>query len=174
MKITIPYVYVFKVTNSKEKNCKMIDVSLGKDKGFATIVWSVQNKTFDYFTKVKKGDAIYVPNGDMQVSVYQSERTGKAYANVIIFTSYIEPANWVKEKKEPKDEKKEQIEKILEETTSDTMDDALSDWDDEESNQETKVEEKPLTQEEFDKIVEEHDKQENNQLDEKDEWDNLD
>ncbi len=100
MKISIPFVYVLSVENSKEKNCKFVNISLGKDKGFAKIVWSVQNKTFDYFTKIKKGDAIWIPSGELQLSAYYSEKTDKAYANLTIFTDYIGHCNWAKEKKE--------------------------------------------------------------------------
>lgn len=179
MKITIQYAKIINVENLKsDKNIKKITVSNGKDKGFSDILWITKNKSFDYFSKIKKGDAIYVPSGDLGASAFYSPKSDKAYANIQVWTNYVEKIDWAKSDVESKTNKKEAP---TANQPNDSMDDALSEFDNEpnESNYDKwkkgeKQEQDTFTQDDLNKIIEGQKEQEQEKEEETDvNWDNL-
>lgn len=120
MRINVPYAKVIDVTNVKEKNCKIIGISLGYNKGFAKVLWYLGEKTFDDANKLKRGVNITIPSGDLSVTKYIGAN-GIAYQNVSIFTTYLEIVNLPKynDDQEVKEKTKKQVQEILNESTTD-------------------------------------------------------
>lgn len=158
MKINVPYAKVLDVTNTKEKNCKIIGISLGYDKGFAKVIWWIGEKTFDDANKLKRGVNITIPSGDLSVSSYIGAN-GLKYQNINIFTTYLEIVNPPKNNndQETKDKTKKQVQEILDESTTDeeinkAFDDLESGLENVNKNDEQKeIEELRRSQEEFGK-----------------------
>ena len=93
MKITIPFCKVINVGNMSQKNGKIISISLGKDSGFCNVYWMADSKNFEWFNKIKKGDYLYVPSGDMRLSTWINQ-FGVEKTNLAIFTNFLEILPW--------------------------------------------------------------------------------
>ena len=121
MKISVQWARVLEVTNVKEKNCKIIGISLGYNKGFAKIIWYLGDKTFHDANLLKKGMNITIPSGDLSVTKYVGAN-GIPYQNVSIFTTYLEIIHFPKnnnDDQENKNKTKKQLKEILDGSTTD-------------------------------------------------------
>lgn len=124
MKISIPFVRILNIQNMKETNGKIIGISLGKDAGFACIYWKYGKNTFDWANKLKKGDYIFVPSGELRTNKYVNN-LGINITNVQIWTNYLELVIFPK-----KDKAKAEKEEIKEDKSVDEeINDAFSDFD---------------------------------------------
>lgn len=149
MKVTLPYVKVLKITNMKNDNIKVINASLGKDKGFIRILWKIENKVFNYQNRIKEDDLIWVPSGEMGLNSWENEITGAKGQTLQVWTNYVEPL-YLPDKSKVEDYQKKKAAGFFDKKQGTTQEDIDSMFDD---LKEMVQSDEPSKKEELEKIL---------------------